>query len=102
MLWQLLAVILAGIGVVSVAWGLFGWLLSGCAKGWILCPGRQDALAVAYVCLWLRSAGIVRCPVVVVDYGLDTAARSSLARQGAEVCRLAELADWIGMGEIEA
>ena len=65
MIWVL--VTFAAFGALSVAWTLFGWLLTG-RKGTVmvcLCP--EDAETVVRHHGWLRDLGLLRCPLILVD-----------------------------------
>lgn len=99
MVWQLIVAVLTAIGLLSVLWAALGWLIPACSHGWLVCPGRGDAFPLVGVFLWLRSLGIVRCPLIVVDMGLDSQERAYLSRQGIEICSLAELPDRLRIGE---
>ena len=94
----LVLAVLAAFGVLSLLWAMFGWLLPVCREGWILCPGRTGDLAAVYVYLWLRSMGIVRCPLVLADLGLSGEERTRLTEKGIEICSLAELSERLGIG----
>lgn len=90
--------VLAGFGFLSLLWALFGWLLPVCREGWLLCPGRTEYLSLVWLYLWLRETGLVKCPLIVVDYGLLPCERSRLTGRGIEICGLSELPDRLGMG----
>ncbi len=78
-----LLAVLAAFGAVSVLWALFGGLLPSVKRGWLLYPG--DGLAFAYLYLWLRWIGLVRCPLVVADLGLSQEDRRWLEERGIQV-----------------
>ncbi len=58
---------LAAFGAVCVLWMLFGFLLPGARGGVLvcLCKGREEAVIGRY--LWLHGAGLLRCPLVLLD-----------------------------------
>ncbi|MGN0978348.1 MAG: hypothetical protein ACI4PH_09870 [Faecousia sp.] len=94
----LVLAVLAAFGVLSLLWALFGWLLPVCREGWILCPGKPGELSNVYVYLWLRSMGIVKCPLILADLGLSEKERAWLTEKGIEICSLAELSERLGIG----
>lgn len=94
----LVVAVLAAFGVLSLLWALFGWLLPVCREGWILCPGKPGELSAVYVFLWLRSVGLVKCPLVLVDLGLSREERACLTEKGIEIWGLAELSERLGIG----
>jgi len=56
---------LAAFGALSLLWALFGWLLpaaSGCA---VVFYGAAEG-EIFTVFKWLRSLGLLKCPVLVV------------------------------------
>lgn len=93
MSWSFVVAVLAGFGVLSVLWAIFGWLLPVCREGWLLCPGRKECLSLVWLYLWLRGMGIVKCPLIVIDYGMPPQERDDLTAKGIEICGLSELAD---------
>jgi len=90
--------VLAGFGCLSLLWALFGWLLPVCREGWLLCPGKKECLPLVWLYLWLRGAGLIKCPLIVVDYGLFPPERCRLEARGIEICGLSELSDRLRMG----
>ena len=89
---------LAAFGLLSLMWALFGWLLPVCREGWVLCPGETGKLSFVYVYLWLRGMGLVKCPLILADMGLDDAEKARLTDKGIEICSLAELPARLGIG----
>lgn len=95
---QIIAVFLEAAGVLLLLWALLGWLLSGSDKGGaavLYClpgrPGKQEAYLRYY--LFLREAGVLKMPLILVDCGLDEAEKRHLAmlsRGRAEVIFCAE------------
>jgi len=95
---EFVVAVLAGFGVLGLAWALFGWLLPVCRDGWLICPGRKECISLVWLCLWLRGIGLVRCSLIVVDLGLSPPEQCRLAARGVEICGLSQLADRLGMG----
>ena len=63
--WEIVLTVLCLMGL-----GLLVW----CLMGRLVCPvPGQEVLAVleGQALMWLRSLGLLRCPVVIVDLGLD-------------------------------
>lgn len=89
---------LAAIGALSVLWALFGWLLPVCGRGWILCPAEPDRPGFVPVYLWLRSLGLVKCPLILADLGLSRKQREYFTEKGIEICSLEELPERLGIG----
>lgn len=94
----LVLAVLAAFGVLSLLWAMFGWLLPVCREGWMLCPGKPGDLSTVYVYLWLRSMGIVKCPLILADLGLSREERIRLTEKGIEICSLVELSERLGIG----
>lgn len=90
--------VLAAIGGLSVLWALLGWLLPVCGRGWILCPAEPDWPGFVPVYLWLRSLGLVKCPLILVDLGLSQKQREYFAEKGIEIYSLEELPERLGIG----
>ena len=56
---------LAAFGAYCAAWALFGWLLPGLRGCALVCWGRpQEEVLAGY--RWLKSAGLVCCPLLIV------------------------------------
>ncbi len=96
--WYVLFALMAAFGVLCALWVLFGWLLLPVRGEWLLYPGRQGGLSFVPVYLWLRDLGLVRCPLIVADLGLDREEKMYLEEKGIEVYSPAELPERLGMG----
>lgn len=62
---MILLLTLAAIGLLSLGWVLFGWLLpsgKGCA---LVCFGAPDVGIVSRY-KWLRGMGLLHCPLIAV------------------------------------
>ena len=59
--WEIVLTVLCLMGL-----GLLVW----CLLGRLVCPvpGQEQSVRAL---MWLRSLGLLRCPVVIVDLGLD-------------------------------
>lgn len=90
--------VLAAIGGLSVLWALLGWLLPVCRKGWLLYPAGSEQTEFVPVYLWLRSLGLVKCPLILVDLGLSQGQRERFAEKGIEIYSLEELPERLGIG----
>ncbi len=72
---------LAAFGALCAAWMLFGFLLPG-AKGGVLvclCKGREEAVIRRY--LWLHGAGLLTCPLVLLDSRLPQQQQAKIAEK---------------------
>ena len=49
--------------------------------------------------MWLRSLGLVRCTLVVVDLNLEENFRVWMKEQGIEICTAEELPERLKLGE---
>lgn len=99
MLGYVVIALLAAMGLMSLCWCAAGWLLPVCRDGWLLCPAGEDGPAFVPVYLWLKSLGLVRCPLVVLDLGMDGQRRQYLQEKEIVVCtpeQLPELAAGVG------
>ncbi len=96
-----LVAVLAAFGALSALWAAFGWLLPVCSSGWLVCPGRPGTLFFVPLYLWLRWAGLVRCPLILADMGLDDDQRAQLERKGIEIYSLEELSERLRIGAEE-
>ncbi|MBO4937784.1 MAG: hypothetical protein J6C98_02120 [Oscillospiraceae bacterium] len=78
--WYVLSGMLAAFGLFCCFWVILGSILPGSSGGVMLCPGGPgfpERCAVRrYV--FLAEAGILRCPLLVVDMGLETRDRQWL------------------------
>lgn len=98
MMWMLILAVLAAFGVLSICWALFGWFLPACQDGWLLFPGKSGSCSFVGIYLWLRGAGILKCPLVLADFDLSEPEKRFFQDQGIEVCSLSELPDCLGIG----
>lgn len=76
-------IFLQAAGILLLLWGLCGWLVSGRDRGGaavLWCGPGRDGEPFVRCCLWLRGAGLLTAPVVLVDDGLDGEGRSRLER----------------------
>lgn len=68
MAWYCLFGALAAFGALCGLWAVFGVLLSGGIGGAVVCletaAGTEDPFLRR--CRWLRRAGLLRCPILVV------------------------------------
>ena len=55
---------LAAIGVLSILWVCFGWLLPGGTGAILVCREPSEALMLR--CRWLRELGLLRLPLVIL------------------------------------
>lgn len=78
MIWHLLMVVLAAVGLLSVMWMILGMFLSGGRGGCVVCICRPDGKEAAFVARvkLLREFGFLRCPVLLVDEGIGDHTRS--------------------------
>ncbi len=95
---DLLLSIFAAIGLMSVLWAVLGGLLPVCREGWLLYPGRSGKLNFVPVYLWLRSLGLVRCPLILVDLGLSDGERQRLESREIRVMSPEEIAQRLTIG----
>lgn len=93
-----LITVLAAFGCLSVLWAAFGWLLPVCREGCLVYQGRPGAPGFLPAYLWLRSMGLVRCTLIVVDLGFEEPERTYLTEQGIEIYSLEELPQRLGIG----
>ena len=75
---------LAAMGLLSVLWVCFGWLLPGAKGGALVCVGSPDA-ALALRCRWLRELGLLKVPLIVVTTDCDQNQTQPTGR-AAELC----------------
>lgn len=90
--------VLAAFGLLSMVWCLFGWLLPGGDKGVLICT--SDA-AFVHRFVWLRSLGLIRCPLRIADKGFTEAERARLTERGIEICSREQLLPELGIGAEE-
>lgn len=72
---------LAAIGLLSVGWVCFGWLLPGGDGGIVLC--REPSEDLLRRCRWLREVGLLRMPLVIL--GEETADWDQMRLYGGEI-----------------
>ena len=87
--------VLGAFGLLCAMWVLFGFLLPGQrgAAAVLLCRGDPTEEAVLRRYLWLYNAGLVRCPLLLVDCGLTSGQRVWLSQYPITLCTLEELTD---------
>lgn len=81
---------LSAFGFLCAVWAALGWLLPGGKHGAAVCfctPGLKQ-LSTLHRWFWLRSIGLIRCPILLVDCGLTETEIKELRRlgQGTEIC----------------
>lgn len=83
---QWICVFLQAAGILLLLWALLGWLMTGQDRGGaaVCCclPGHPPEAFLRFY-LFLREAGLIRCPLFLVDCGM--AERERLALEG--LCR---------------
>ena len=82
---------LAAIGLLSILWVCFGWLLPGGKGGAFVCMGwPEEGLLSRY--RWLRELGILSCPMLIVteEHGKE---EEQFFYSGIELCSPEALAD---------
>ena len=88
LLWETLAAVACVLGLSFLGWWLFGRLLRPIpAEGVrVLLPGRKDGDGLEQTVramIWLRSLGLLNCPVVIADVDLTPAGRELALRLAA-------------------
>lgn len=93
MMWYICLGVLAAFGALSALWCCLGWCVPGASGGVLVCRCRNGSGALAFLrrCSFLRGAGLLKCPVLLVDDGLDPRERQALERRGVEICSLEAL-----------
>jgi hypothetical protein len=89
---------LAAFGLLSMLWCLFGWLLPSGKNGVLICIGDPVFL---HRFLWLRSLGLLRCPLRVPEGDFSQKQRDELSERGVEICSRERLLSEIGIGAEE-
>lgn len=89
---------LAAFGLLSMLWCLFGWLLPSGKKGVLICIGDPVFL---HRFLWLRSLGLLRCPLRIPEGDYSQKQRDELLERGVEICSRERLLSEIGIGAEE-
>ncbi len=72
---------LAGFGLFSLLWAVMGFFLPHARDGQIICTGK----AFWAVYLWLRGFGLVTCPLIMLDEGLDEETRRFIQSKDIEL-----------------
>jgi hypothetical protein len=90
--------VLAAFGLLSMLWCLFGWLLPSGKNGVLICIGDPVFL---HRFLWLRSLGLLRCPLRVPEGDFSQKQRDELSERGVEICSRERLLSEIGIGAEE-
>ena len=93
------AAFLAAVGLLSLLWVLAGWMLPLVPQGNSRLPGSTGRMGVFGTYVWLRSLGLVRCTLVVVDLNLEENSRAWMKEQGIEICTAEELPERLKLGE---
>ncbi len=78
--------VLAGFGLLSLLWALFGFLLPGHRDMAVICVdcrGREEAVVRHYG--FLRGLGLIRGPLVLIDRGLTEAEKHCLLGMSPDV-----------------
>lgn len=83
--WYVLVGFLAAFGVLSLLWCVSGWLFTAGPQGWVLCAASAACPGFVPLFLWLRSLGLVRCPLIVVDFGLSEGQRRQYLAKGLRI-----------------
>ncbi len=79
MLWYVIFGFLAAFGALCALWVLFGLFFPGAKGGVLVClcrDGNEDAILRRYT--WLAGMGLLRCPLVLLDSGLDEKYRAKI------------------------
>lgn len=87
--------VLGAFGLLCALWVLFGFLLPGQRGAAVvfLCRGEAGEDAVLRRYQWLYNAGLVRCPLILVDCGLSQKERARLEKAFILLCTPEELQD---------
>lgn len=89
---------LAAFGLLSILWCLFGWLLPSGKKGVLVCIG--DPVFV-HRFLWLRSLGLLGCPLRIPEGDFSQKQREQLLERGVEICSREQMLSELGIGAEE-
>ena len=100
MAWYFLLGTLAAFGGLCMLWCLFGWLLPPGGEGVLILPGypERDGIGTVWRYLWLRELGLLRCGLVVEDFGLSARERAWLESRGIELREPGDLLPGTGIG----
>ena len=83
---------LAAFGALCLVWIGAGWLIGSGSGGTLLLMGQPKAMVSLLLRIRvLRELGIIRCPVWILDSGLEPVERRRLREAGFSVCSLSEL-----------
>lgn len=89
---------LAAFGLLSMVWCLFGWILPSGKEGVLICIGDPVFL---HRLLWLRSLGLLRCPLRIPEGDFSREQRAQLLERGVEICSREQLLSEFGIGAEE-
>ena len=85
---------LAAFGALCVLWIGAGWLLGSGNGGKVLLMGQPEAMVSLLLRFRvLRELGIIRCPVWILDSGLEPVECSRLKEAGFQIYSLSELSE---------
>lgn len=96
MAWSIILGALAAWGVLCALWALLGWLLPGSGGGVVLlclCRPRRSLEGAILRHRWLRSLGLMRCPLLILGDPLSAEEQAVYRKKypGIEFCSLEEL-----------
>lgn len=82
---EVVTAVLCVLGLTGFLWWLIGRLLRPLPgqSAWILLPGRGDGAELEQSVrgfIWLRSLGLVKCPILIADLGLTREGRNVALR----------------------
>ena len=85
MVWEVMITALCAVGLALCGWWLLGRLLRPLPKAavWAVIPGWNDGDGLEHTVralVWLRSMGLLNCPIVIADMNLTPAGRELAAR----------------------
>lgn len=98
--WYIIIGGLAAYGLLCLAWAVCGRLFPAGEEGVLILPELPEDSRWPFVAryLWLRDLGLIRCPLVVADSGLNTQQRQWLEAKGIEICKPEALPAGFGIG----
>lgn len=84
MKWYILILILAGVGILSGLWLMLGVFFSGGRGGQLVCVCRPGGAELSFVrrMRLLRELELLRCPMVLIDRGMDEEVRALAEASG--------------------
>lgn len=95
MIWTFLLGLFAALGFLCAVWSLLGWVFSRGQGGALVCLCRSDAREweLVHRYRWLKSFGLIRCPMLLVSTSLSHQEQQMLLRKyhDIEFCSLEEL-----------